>query len=293
MILGSIEAGGTKFVVGLGDEKGNVIKRESFPTQDPISTMDKVTEFFKDTNFEAIGVGSFGPIDLNTNSETYGYITTTPKPGWNNFNILGYLKDNIDVPMGFDTDVNTAVLGEVTYGSAKGLDSALYLTIGTGIGGGAIVEAELLHGLLHPEMGHIKLSVREDDKYKGKCPYHGTCLEGLASGPAIEERWGIKGSDLPEDHPAWDLEAYYIALALTNYILILSPKKIILGGGVMKQKQLFPMIHNYVLEFLNGYVQKEEISKENIKNYIVSPDLGDNTGLIGGLSLALKALKKD
>ncbi len=293
MILGSIEAGGTKFVVGLGDEKGNVIKRESFPTQDPISTMDKVTEFFKDTNVEAIGVGSFGPIDLNTNSETYGYITTTPKPGWNNFNILGYLKDNIDVPMGFDTDVNTAVLGEVTYGSAKGLDSALYLTIGTGIGGGAIVEAELLHGLLHPEMGHIKLSVREDDKYKGKCPYHGTCLEGLASGPAIEERWGIKGSDLPEDHPAWDLEAYYIALALTNYILILSPKKIILGGGVMKQKQLFPMIHNYVLEFLNGYVQKEEISKENIKNYIVSPDLGDNTGLIGGLALALKALKKD
>lgn len=293
MILGSIEAGGTKFVVGLGDEKGNVIKRESFPTQDPISTMDKVTEFFKDTNVEAIGVGSFGPIDLNTNSETYGYITTTPKPGWNNFNILGYLKDNIDVPMGFDTDVNTAVLGEVTYGSAKGLDSALYLTIGTGIGGGAIVEAELLHGLLHPEMGHIKLSVREDDKYKGKCPYHGTCLEGLASGPAIEERWGIKGSDLPEDHPAWDLEAYYIALALTNYILILSPKKIILGGGVMKQKQLFPMIHNYVLEFLNGYVQKEEISKENIKNYIISPDLGDNTGLIGGLALALKALKKD
>ena len=290
MKLAAIEAGGTKFVVCIGDENGNVLERHSFPTTTPQETVENIFKFFDDKEFDALGLGCFGPIDPDLNSPTYGYITTTPKPGWANFNIMKALKDRYDVPMCFDTDVNGAALGEAYFGAAKGLDSALYLTIGTGVGGGAIVEGKLVHGLLHPEMGHIMMNVREDDPYKGKCPYHGTCLEGMAAGPAIEERWGVKGNELPEDHPAWDLEAYYIAQALANYILILSPKKIILGGGVMHQRQLFPMIHKYTLENLNNYIQKDEIIKD-IENYIVAPGLGDNAGVCGALALAKSVVK--
>ena len=291
MKLGAIEAGGTKFVVCIGNEKGEVLERESFPTEAPEKTMENVFKFFDGKEIEALGVGSFGPIDPDLTSPTYGYITTTPKPGWNNYNIMGALKERYDIPMAFDTDVNGAALGEATFGVAKGLDSALYLTIRTGIGGGAVVGGKLVHGLLHPEMGHMKMIVREDDTYSGKCPYHGTCFEGLAAGPAIEARWGVKGSELPENHPAWDLEAYYIGQAMANYILTLSPKKIILGGGVMHQKQLFPMIHKYTQEFLNGYIQKEEVTTDKIKDYIVYPGLGDNAGVVGALALAMSVVK--
>lgn len=293
MKLGGIEAGGTKFVVSVGDENGNIIERESFPTTSPDETMENTIKFFKDKDVEAIGLACFGPIDPDLKSEGYGYITTTPKPGWSNYNIVGVLQEAFpDTPIGFDTDVNGAALGEVYFGAAKGLDSALYLTIGTGIGGGAIVEGKLVHGLLHPEMGHMKLEVREDDPYKGHCPYHDTCFEGMAAGPAIEERWGKKGYELPEDHPAWDLEAWYIAQALAIYVLTLSPKKIILGGGVMHQSQLFPMIHKYLQERLNGYIQKDEITTEKIEDYIVSPGLGDNAGSCGALALAQLALNR-
>lgn len=289
MKLGAIEAGGTKFVVAIGDEFGHVEKRASFPTRTPKETMEDVYRFFDGSGIEALGVGTFGPIDPDKNSPTYGYITTTPKPNWGNYNMLGDLKAHYDIPMGFDTDVNGAALGEATFGAAKGLDSCLYITFGTGVGGGAIVEGKLVHGLLHPEMGHIRLIKRADDLYEGHCPYHKDCLEGLAAGPAIEERWGKKGYELPADHPAWDLEAYYIAQALATFILTLSPKKIILGGGVMKQRQLFPMIHRYTLEFLNGYIQKDELLND-IENYIVSPGLEDNAGICGALALAKLAI---
>lgn len=290
MKLGAIEAGGTKFVVCIGDEEGNVIERDAFPTEEPEKTMENVFAFFDGKDIDALGVGCFGPIDPDVNSPTYGYVTTTPKLAWQNFNIMGALKARYDIPMAFDTDVNGAALGEAYFGTAKGLDSALYLTIGTGIGGGAIVEGKLVHGLLHPEMGHMHLTVRKDDNYAGKCPFHGTCFEGLAAGPAIEARWGVKGNELDENHPAWDLEAYYIAQALAIYILTLSPKKIILGGGVMHQLQLFPMIHKYVQDMLNGYIQKEEITTDKIKDYIVAPGLGDNAGVCGALALAKSAL---
>lgn len=293
MKLGAIEAGGTKFVVAIGNENGEVLERESFPTTTPKETMNNIFKFFDDKNIEAIGLGCFGPIDPDLKSETYGYITTTPKPGWGHYNIVGALQDHYPkMPIGFDTDVNGAALGEAYFGAAKGLDSALYLTIGTGIGGGAIVEGNLVHGLLHPEMGHMYLERREDDTYKGKCPYHGTCFEGLAAGPAVEERWGVKGKDLPVDHPAWDLEAWYIAQALAIYVLTISPKKIILGGGIMHQSQLFPMIHKYLQERLNGYIQKDEITTDAIKDYIVWPELGDNAGVCGALALAKLALER-
>lgn len=290
MRLGAIEAGGTKFVVCIGDEEGNVIERDAFPTEEPEKTMENVFKFFDGKEIDALGVGCFGPIDPDVNSATYGYVTTTPKLAWQNYNIMGALKARYNIPMAFDTDVNGAALGEAYFGAAKGLDSALYLTIGTGVGGGAIVGGQLVHGLLHPEMGHMRLIVREDDNYAGKCPFHGTCFEGLAAGPAIEGRWGVKGHELGEDHPAWDLEAYYIGQALATYILTISPKKIILGGGVMHQLQLFPMIHKYVQEMLNGYIQKEEITTDKIKDYIVAPGLGDNAGVCGALALAKSAL---
>ena len=292
MKLGAIEAGGTKFVVCIGDEFGNVIERDSFPTETPEETMANIFKFFDGKDIEALGVGCFGPIDPDLNSPTYGYITTTPKPGWGNFNIMGALKERYDIPMGFDTDVNGAALGEAYFGAAKGLDSALYMTIGTGIGCGAIVEGNLVHGLLHPEMGHMNMIVREDDTYAGKCPFHGTCFEGLAAGPAIEARWGKKGFELPADHPAWDLEAYYIGQALATYVLVISPKKIILCCGGSKQKQMFPLIHKYLREFLNGYIQKDEILTDKIDDYIVSPALGDNAGVCGALALAKQALEK-
>ncbi len=284
MILGGIEAGGTKFICGISDEDGNIIERVSFPTETPEVTIRNVCDFFKDKNVKKIGVASFGPIDPNKNSITYGYITKTPKKYWSDFNLIGELKKVLDIPMEFDTDVNGACLGEATWGAAKGLTNVLYLTIGTGVGGGGMVEGNLIHGMLHPEMGHIPLRRHKDDTYEGKCPFHNDCLEGLASGPAIEERWGAKAYELPKEHKAWELEAYYIAQALVSYILILSPEKIILGGGVMKQSHLFPMIRKNVVEMLNGYVQTKEILQD-IDNYIVYPSLGDNAGLLGAIAL--------
>lgn len=290
MKLAAIEAGGTKFVVAIGDELGNIYKRDAFPTTTPEETFENVYRFFDGEEFEAIGVGTFGPIDLDLNSSTYGYITSTPKPNWSNVDFVGRLKNRYQVPVAFDTDVNGAALGELYFGSARGLKSCLYLTIGTGIGGGAIVEGKLVHGLLHPEMGHILLRPHKDETTEGFCPFHKFCLEGLASGPAIEKRWGQKAYDLPVDHPAWEMEGYYLAQALMTFILTLSPEKIILGGGVMKQTQVFGYIHKYVVEMLNGYVQKDVILKD-IEHYIVYPELGDNAGITGALALASRGLK--
>lgn len=286
MIIGAIEAGGTKFVCGIGNEKGEILERISFPTETPEITLNKVIDFFKDKNIERLGVGSFGPIDLNPDSLTYGHITKTPKLSWTDYNVVGYLKKYFNIPIFIDTDVNGAALGEATWGAAKNLKNCLYLTIGTGIGGGALVSGKLVHGMLHPEMGHIIIKRHPKDKYEGKCPFHRDCLEGMASGPAIEERWGLKGYELPEEHEAWELEAYYLAQGLVNFILTLSPEKIILGGGVMKQKQLFPKIRKNVVELLKGYVHTKEILKD-IDNYIVYPKLDDNAGILGALALTL------
>ncbi|SHH28412.1 ROK family protein [Clostridium grantii] len=290
MLFAAIEAGGTKFVCAIGNEKGEVLEKESYPTTTPEETMAKVIEFFKDKEFVAMGVGSFGPIDPDKKSQTYGSITSTPKVGWSNYNIIKELNKHFNVPKAFDTDVNGAALGELTWGTAKGLQSCLYITVGTGIGAGAVVENNLVHGLLHPEMGHIFVRRHKEDTYEGKCPFHKDCLEGLAAGPAIEARWGVKGHEIPSDHQGWDFEAYYLAQALVNYILILSPQKIIMGGGVMQQKHIFPKIREYVVELLNGYVQKNEILK-NIDEYIVYPELGQSAGTCGAIALAMKALQ--
>ncbi|MEX1030263.1 MAG: ROK family protein [Paenibacillaceae bacterium] len=290
MRIGAIEAGGTKFVVGIGNEQGVIEERISIPTEHPEQTLSKVNAYFRDKRVDAIGVGTFGPINIDPNSPQYGHVTTTPKPGWSGFNFLGALKQHFDVPYGWDTDVNAAALGEAVWGAAKGLDSCVYYTFGTGVGLGIYTEGKLVHGLVHPEGGHVMTRRHPDDHYEGFCPYHGDCLEGVSAGPAIERRWKVKGSELPIDHPAWSMEAYYIAQAVASTILILSPKKVILGGGVMKQEQLFPLIRTEVLRQLNGYVNAAAILND-IDQYIVSPGLGDNAGLCGALALGLRSLE--
>jgi fructokinase len=283
-MLGAIEAGGTKFVCAVGDEKGAIVERMQIPTTVPEETMPQVIAFFKKYDVEAIGIGSFGPIDVNVESPTYGYITSTPKPGWKDYPFVQTMKEAFGVPIGFNTDVNAAALGEASFGAAKGLDSCLYITVGTGIGAGAIVQGQLLQGWSHPEMGHILLRRHPNDTFQGKCPYHGDCLEGLAAGPAIEARWGEKGVNLVDRPEVWDLEGYYLAQALMQYILILSPKKIILGGGVSHQEAVFAAIYKYLPELLNDYVSLPELS-----DYIVRPGLGDDAGITGALMLAERA----
>lgn len=289
MRAGALEAGGTKMVCAVGNENGEILERISIPTEEPSVTMPKIIEYFKEKEIEALGVGCFGPIDLNRKSETYGYITTTPKLAWRNYNIVGVLKEALGVPVGFDTDVNGSALGEATWGITKGLKNSMYITIGTGIGAGIITNGKLLHGMLHPEAGHILLARHPEDTYEGKCPYHKTCLEGMAAGPALEARWGKKAFDLADRKEVWELEAYYIGQALVNYIVTLSPERIILGGGVMHQEHLLPLVREEVKRQLAGYIQTKEL--EDIDHYIVLPSLDDNQGIMGALKLALNEME--
>jgi len=283
---GGIEAGGTKFVCAVGTAPDDV-REKRFSTTTPDESINRAIAFFREQpRITAIGIASFGPIDLHPDSPTFGYITTTPKPGWANTDLAGAIKRALGVSIGFDTDVNVAALGEQRWGAAQGLETFIYLTIGTGIGGGGLSSGKLLHGLIHPEMGHIRLPHDlARDPFPGACPYHGDCLEGLASGPALEKRWGARAETLPPDHPAWKLEACYLALALVNFICTLSPQRIILGGGVMEQAQLFPLILREVQQLLNGYVQSPVII-ENIDAYIVPPGLGKRAGVLGAIALA-------
>ena len=294
MLYGGIEAGGTKFVCAVGSGPDDLREEIRFSTDSPESTIAKSIDFFQQQQEEhgplaAVGIGSFGPVDPHPESPTFGYVTTTPKPGWANTNFTGAIRDGLDLPVGFDTDVNAAALGEHRWGAAQGLENFLYLTIGTGIGGGGMMNGRLMHGLVHPEMGHIRIPHdREADPFPGRCPYHGDCFEGLASGPAIEDRWQKSARDLPDDHPAWSLEADYLALALNNFICTLSPQRVILGGGVMEQPTVLPMVRGKTLAYLNNYVQNAAIT-EQIESYLVPPSLGNQAGVLGAIALAMAA----
>ncbi len=292
--FGGIEAGGTKFVCAVGTGPDDIRAEIRLPTESPDVTMGRVIDFFRaqqeQHDIAAIGVASFGPVDPDPDSQTFGHITNTPKPGWANTPVAPILEDEFDVPIGFDTDVNVAALGEHSWGAAIGLDTFVYLTIGTGIGGGAMVDGNLLHGLIHPEMGHIALPHNwEKDPFAGTCPFHGDCWEGLANGPALEARWGQPGESLPPGHEAWSLEAHYIALGVTSIMMILSPQMVVMGGGVMEQEHLFPLIHQEVKSHLNGYIQSPTILDRPDK-YIVPPALGGRSGVLGAIALAQRAL---
>ncbi len=293
-LLGGIEGGGTKFVCAVGTGPHSIRAEARFQTTSPEETMALVVDFFKqqEKNFgklSSIGFACFGPLDPNPGSPTFGHILPTPKPGWTNANVVGILRNSFDVPIAFDTDVNGAALGEWRWGKGQGLQNFIYLTVGTGIGGGAFVEGKLLHGLIHPEMGHVPLSHdKVKDPFEGVCPFHGDCFEGLASGVAIEKRWKRSGNTLAKDHPAWDLEAEYIAQALASYSFTLSPQRIIIGGGVGSLEHLLPKIQQKTKQFINGYIQSPAIL-EHIETYIVNPGLGNRSGMLGAIALAEQA----
>jgi fructokinase len=297
-LFGGIEGGGTKFVCAVGDSGGEILAETRFPTTSPDETLARAVTFFEGQTqrlgpLASIGVASFGPVDPEPASVKFGHILPTPKPGWTDADIVGPLRKAFDLPVAFDTDVNGAALGEWKWGAAQGLDTFIYLTIGTGVGGGGLVNGKLMHGLLHPEMGHIPLPRDPGaDPFEGACPFHGDCFEGLASGPALEKRWGARAETLPPDHPAWDLEAHYIALALQTFVCTLSPQRIIIGGGVAQQPHILPLVRRKTLAALNGYVQSPAIL-EHIETYVVPPGLGGRAGVLGAIALAQSAVTTD
>ncbi|MFT8871584.1 MAG: ROK family protein [Sporolactobacillus sp.] len=284
MKLGAIEAGGTKFVAAVGNEKGEVTERVTVATTRPAETLEPIIQFFAKHEIAAIGVGAFGPIDVNPDSPTYGYVTSTPKAGWRNFDFVGTIKRRFPLPIAWTTDVNEAGYGEYRLGNARGTASCLYLTIGTGIGGGFINGGKLFSAFSHPEMGHIAVVRRANDAFIGLCPYHHDCFEGMASGPAVEARWGDKGIHLAGNPEVWELEADYVAQALVSYTLTLRPERIVIGGGLMKQKQLFPLIRKKFMNKLNNYVEVPDV-----QTYIQPVGLNDQAGIVGGLLLAAEA----
>lgn len=289
MLLGSLEAGGTKMVMGVCDEQGRVVRRASCPTRLPQETMRDVIAFFEQERADAIGIASFGPLDLNPASPRFGSITNTPKLAWRDYPLYRTLRDALGLPVAIDTDVNGAVLAEVALGAAKGLRSALYLTVGTGLGGGLMVEGRLVHGLIHPEWGHMMLARHpEDPLTRGICPYHEHCAEGYASGPAMQARWAVPAQELADDHRAWALEAYYLAQVCVTALMTVSPERIILGGGVMHRRLLYPLVRRQVGALLGGYLASPRLN--DLDGFIVPPALYPDSGLVGGALLAKQAL---
>jgi len=296
-IYGAIEAGGTKFVCAVGTAPDDILEEIRIPTTSPDETLERATDFFRSAGerhgkISAFGIASFGPVDLDEKSPTYGFITSTPKRGWRNTDLVGSVKKAFPVPVGFDTDVNGAALGELRWGAGKGFENLVYFTIGTGIGGGVVANGKPVHGLVHPELGHLRVPRdRNKDPFEGCCPFHGDCLEGLASGPALKARWGLPGDELLERKEVWELEADYLALCVVNTVLSCSPERIVLGGGVMENAFLFPMVRAKALALLGGYVQASAIL-ERIDEYIVPPGLGGRSGMAGGFVLAENALNR-
>ena len=283
-LYGALEAGGTKMVCAILDQFGNIVKEATFPTTTPSETVAKMLEFYSPYKLSSLGIGTFGPVDLNPKSPTYGSILNTPKLAWKGFN---YFKafESLNTPIGIDTDVNASCMGEATFGTSKGLSNVIYITIGTGIGVGVISEGKLVHGMMHPEGGHILLQKHKDDQGECVCPYHDSCFEGLASGPSLLKRYGKPGYELVDNPKVWEIESEYIAQALVNYIMILQPQKIIIGGGVMHQEMLFPLIRKKVAEKINKYLETKELA--NLDDYIVPCSLNDKQGILGSFKIGL------
>ena len=284
-IYGLVEAGGTKFVLGIASGKDDVQETVRIPTTTPEQTIGAMVDWFAARGpLAAVGVASFGPIDLDPTSTRYGHITETPKPHWSGTDLVGPLKAGLKCPVGLDTDVDAAALAEYLWGAAQGHRTSLYFTVGTGVGGGAVIEGKTLRGLSHPEMGHIRLSRHPDDlEFAGICPFHGDCLEGLACGPAIIERWSKSLSDLPADHEAHDIIAFYLAQLVVSMQAVFEPGRIILGGGVMGTAGLIDRVREVAARLAAGYFvsRAEEI--------VTLPGLGDRSGLLGALALAMRA----
>lgn len=296
-IYGALEAGGTKFVCAIGNAQGTLFEEARLPTRDPASTLQATCEFFR-AGFArhgapaALGVASFGPVHLDPAHAQYGHIARTPKPGWSHADMAGTLQRAFGCPVGFDTDVNAAALAEHRWGAARDVRNLVYVTVGTGIGGGVIAGGVAVHGLLHPEIGHIRPRRHAADALPGVCPFHGDCLEGLAAGPAIVARCGMELGELPADHPQWQIEADYLAQLCATLVLTVSPERIVLGGGVMGHTRLFAPLRAQLLAWLGGYIDRPEIT-EHVDRYLVPPGLGTRSGVLGALSLAIGAASAD
>jgi fructokinase len=301
--IGAIEAGGTKFVCALGRGAGSrLAARTEIPAGDhPSRCLRQVVQWLSDQqrlkgNLKAIGVATFGPVDLDRDSASYGHITSTPKPGWANADLIGPLRTAFgEIPIAIDTDVNGAALGEHVAGAAQGLSDFVYVTMGTGIGGGGMARGQLLHGLVHPEMGHVRVPRIPGDQFVGVCPYHGDCWEGLCCGPAIEVRTGQPAESLPADHPAWQYVMEYTGRALANLVCVLSPRRIILGGSVRKggrlgEEQFFAGVRASLQASLNRYVVSPALLGDGVNDYVVPPQLGDDAGVAGAIALGRRML---
>jgi len=287
MTYGGIETGGSKWECAVGSAPDDLRAIETIATTTPEETIGHAVAYFeREGPVEAIGIGSFGPIDQKLSSPTWGYITTTPKPGWAHADVGQEIRRRVSVPVAFDTDVNAAALAEHRWGACQGLDTFCYITVGTGIGGGGMAGGKLLHGLLHPEFGHMRIPHdRDADPFDGVCPYHGDCWEGLASGRAIEARWGQPAASLDGDPAVWELEARYLALGLVSVMCVLSPERIVIGGGVAHHDGLLALVRRDVLALMNGYLEASAVGDE-IEDYITLPGLGTRAGVLGAIALA-------
>jgi fructokinase len=286
-LFGGIETGGSWCVCALGRGPDEIVAEEQFPTADPEPTLSRIVDFFaRHAKPAAIGIGSFGPVDLDPESPTWGYVTTTPKPGWRQVSVAGTIRDRLGIPVRFETDVAAAAVGEYRWGAGRGAAALCYLTVGTGIGAGLLFDGRPWHGLVHPEVGHIRIPHdRDRDPFSGTCPFHGDCWEGLASGPAIADRWQLSPERLPDDHPAWALEAEYLALGILSIVLVASPQRVIVGGGVVEGRPLLDLVRPRLGQFLAGYLDTPLLA-ERIDSYLVSPELGDRAGVLGAIALA-------
>jgi fructokinase len=284
-LYGGIESGGSKWECAVGTGPDDVRAHATIPTTTPEETLERVTEFFAGEGpIDALGIGSFGPVDAHRGSPTWGYITTTPKPGWANTSVGQELQQRLGVPVVFDTDVNAAAFGECRWGAGRGLSSLWYVTVGTGIGGGAVVDGKILSGRSHPEFGHLRVP-RDPaiDPFAGSCVFHGDCLEGLASGTALEARWGSPASEI-EGEGAWALEARYLALGLLSVVAVLSPERIVVGGGVARRQGLLADVRTQLASLVNGYD-----GFEPAEDFVTAPALGSRSGVLGAIALAAAA----
>jgi fructokinase len=289
-IYGGVETGGTWCVCALGTGAGEIVSEQTFRTGAPGETLERIIEFFRTGPAPAaIGIGSFGPVDLDPASPTWGQVTTTPKPGWRHTPVATVVAARLGVPVYFDTDVNAAAVGEHRWGAGREMASLCYVTIGTGVGAGLVLDGRPRHGLVHPEVGHLRIPHdRARDPFPGACPVHGDCWEGLASGEAIAQRWGVPPADLSDEHPAWALEAEYVALGLLSIVCVASPHRIVLGGGVMQRSPMLPSVRTRLRDLVGGYLDTRSLAQD-IDRYLVAPALGDRAGVLGAIALAAAA----
>jgi len=288
-IYGGVETGGTWCVCALGTGPDDLVAEETFRTGEPAETLERIIAFFAADGRprpRTIGIGAFGPLDLDPDSATWGYVTSTPKPGWAHTPVAGVIRDRLGVPVRFETDVAAAAVGEQRWGAGRGVPSLCYLTVGTGIGAGILIDGRPVHGLIHPEPGHLRVPHdRARDPFEGACPVHGDCWEGLAAGGALAGRWGTAADALPDDHPAWALEADYLALGILSIVTVVSPHRVIAGGGVMERAGLLPAVRERLRALVGGYLETPLLG-DRIDAYLVAPELGDRAGVLGAIALA-------